>query len=147
KKKELVTDNPQGEPVNVITFDDGLAEAEGVVMRIKDAVKSRKFKYRDHAIFMRINALTRSLESAFVKHGIPFQIVKGLAFFERKENKDVLAYLRLLANPNDSVSFLRIVNEPGRGIGKVSLDKLQGFAADKEMSLFDAAGLVGQITD
>ena len=147
KKKDLLTDNPQGDPVNVITFDDGLAEAEGVVVRIKDAVTSGKFKYRDHAIFMRINALTRSLESAFVKHGVPFQIVKGLAFFERKENRDVLAYLRLLANPQDTVSFLRIVNAPPRGIGKVSLDKLQGYAADKEISLLAAAGQVARITD
>jgi DNA helicase-2/ATP-dependent DNA helicase PcrA len=147
KKKELVTDNPQGEPVQVLTFDNGLDEAEGVVVRIKEAVKGGKFKYRDHAIFMRINALTRSLESAFVKHGVPFQIVKGLAFFERKENRDVLAYLRLLANPQDTVSFLRVVNEPPRGIGKVSLDKLQAFAADQEISLMAAAGQVARITE
>ncbi|VTR97337.1 atp-dependent dna helicase : DNA helicase OS=Singulisphaera acidiphila (strain ATCC BAA-1392 / DSM 18658 / VKM B-2454 / MOB10) GN=Sinac_5592 PE=4 SV=1: UvrD-helicase: UvrD_C [Gemmata massiliana] len=147
KKKDLVTDNPQGDPVRVITFDNGLDEAEGVVLRIKEAVKSGKFKYRDHAIFMRINALTRSLESAFVKHGVKFQIVKGLAFFERKENRDVLAYLRLLANPQDTVSFLRVVNEPGRGIGKVSLDKLQGFAADQEIGLLAAAGQVAKITE
>ena len=100
-------------------------------MRIKEAVKAGRFKYRDLAIFVRINALTRTLESAFVKHGVPFQIVKGLAFFDRKENRDVLAYLRLLVNPHDTVSFLRVVNEPARGIGKVSLDKLQAFAADQ----------------
>ncbi len=147
KKKILVTDNPQGDPVNVLTFDNGLDEAEGVVVRIKEAVKSGKFKYRDHAIFMRINALTRSLESAFVKHGVPFQIVKGLAFFQRKENRDVLAYLRLLANPQDTISFLRVVNEPARGIGKVSLDKLQGFAADQEIGLLAAAGQVARITE
>jgi DNA helicase II / ATP-dependent DNA helicase PcrA len=147
KKKSLVTENPQGEPIRVITFDNGLDEAEGVVMRIKEAVKSGKYKYRDHAIFMRINALTRSLESAFVKHGVPFQIVKGLAFFERKENKDVLAYLRLLVNPADSISFLRIVNEPARGIGKASLDKLQAFAADQELTLFAAAGQVARVTE
>jgi len=147
KKKELVTDNEQGPPVNVLTFDSGLDEAEGVVVRIKEAVKGGRFKYRDHAIFMRINALTRSLESAFVKHGVPFQIVKGLAFFERKENRDVLAYLRLLANPQDTVSFLRIVNEPPRGIGKISLDKLQSFAADQEIGLLAAAGQVARITD
>jgi DNA helicase-2/ATP-dependent DNA helicase PcrA len=147
KKKSLVTDNEQGAPVRVITFDNGLDEAEGVVARIKEAVKGGKFKYRDHAIFMRINALTRALEGAFVKHGVPFQIVKGLAFFERKENRDVLAYLRLLVNPQDSVSFLRIVNEPGRGIGKVSLDKLQGFAADQEIGLLAAAGQVARITE
>ena len=147
KKKSLVTDNEQGEAVKVITFNDGLSEAEGVVLRIKDAVASGKFKYGDHAIFTRINALTRSLESAFVKHGVPFQIVKGLAFFERKENRDMLAYLRLLANPQDTVSFLRIVNEPARGIGKVSLDKLQSFAANLEIGLLEAAGQVARITE
>jgi DNA helicase-2/ATP-dependent DNA helicase PcrA len=147
KKKSLVTDNPQGEPVRVLTFDNGLDEAEGVVIRIRDAAKAGTHRYRDFAIFMRINALTRSLESAFVKHGVPFQIVKGLAFFERKENRDVLAYLRLLVNPQDSVSFLRIVNEPARGIGKVSLDKLQHFAADQEIGLLAAAAQVAKIPE
>ncbi len=147
KKKTLVTDNPQGEPVRVLTFDSGLDEAEGVVVRIKEAVKSGTYRYRDHAIFLRINALTRSLESAFVKHGVPFQIVKGLAFFERKENRDVLAYLRLLVNPQDAVSFLRVVNEPPRGIGKVSLDKLQRYAADNEISLLAAAGQVHMVPE
>jgi DNA helicase-2/ATP-dependent DNA helicase PcrA len=147
KKKSLVTDNPVGEPVRVLTFDNGLDEAEGVVVRIKAAVQSGKYRYRDHAIFMRINALTRSLESAFVKHGVPFQIVKGLAFFDRKENRDVLAYLRLLVNPQDTVSFMRVVNEPARGIGKVSLDKLQSYAASLEISLLAAAGQVAKIPD
>ena len=96
---------------------------------------------------MRINALTRSLESAFVKHGVPFQIVKGLAFFDRKENRDVMAYLRLLVNPADPVSFLRIVNEPTRGIGKVSLDKLVAFATDNELTLTVACGQVHRVSD
>ncbi len=147
KKKSLVTDNPAGAPVRVLTFDNGLDEAEGVVVRIKEAVKAGRFRYRDHAIFLRINALTRSLESAFVKHGVPFQIVKGLAFFERKENRDVLAYLRLVVNPQDNVSFLRIVNEPGRGVGKVSLDKLQSFAGREEIALLAAAGQVARVTE
>lgn len=147
KKKHLVTENEYGDPVHVLTFDNGLDEAEGVVMRIKDEVKAGRAKYRDHAIFMRINALTRSLESAFVKHGVPFQIVKGLAFFDRKENKDVLAYLRLLANPQDSVSFMRIVNQPSRGIGKVSLERLVRFAEQNEIGLLAAASQVAQITD
>src|SRR5262249_10645251 len=140
--KKLITDNQHGEPVRILTFDNGLDEAEGVVMRIKEAVAAGRFKYRDHAIFMRINALSRSLESAFVKHGVPFQIVKGLAFFERKENRDILAYLRLIVNPQDAVSFLRIVNEPGRGIGKVSLDKLSAFAGKSEIGLLAAAAQV-----
>jgi DNA helicase-2/ATP-dependent DNA helicase PcrA len=147
KKKSLVTDNEAGEPVRVLHFDNGLDEAEGVVLRIKEAVKAGKFRYRDHAIFMRINALTRSLESAFVKHGVPFQIVKGLAFFERKENRDVLAYLRLLVNPQDAISFQRIVNEPPRGVGKVSLDRLAAWAAREEIGLLSAAGQVARIAE
>ena len=147
KKKDLVTDNPQGEPVRVLTFDSGLDEAEGVVVRIKEAVKAGTYRYRDHAIFLRVNALTRSLESAFVKHGVPFQIVKGLAFFERKENKDVLAYLRLLVNPQDVVSFLRVVNEPPRGIGKVSVERLVRYADENEIGPLEAAGAVQKIPE
>ncbi|MGL6072695.1 MAG: ATP-dependent helicase [Fimbriiglobus sp.] len=147
KKKSLITENADGEPVRILTYNNGLDEAEGVVVRIKEGVKASQFRYRDHAIFLRINALTRTLESAFVKHGVPFQIVKGLAFFDRKENKDVLAYLRLLVNPADTVSFQRVVNEPARGIGKVSLDKLQQYANDREVSLLSAAAQVAMIAD
>ena len=147
KKKTLVTSNPPGDPVRVLTFDNGLDEAEGVAQRIKQSVQQGKFRYRDHAVFLRINALSRSLESAFVKHGVPFQIVKGLGFFERKENKDVLAYLRLLVNPQDMVSFHRVVNEPARGIGKVSLDRLVRYAAENELSLLGAAGVVHKIPE
>ena len=147
KKKALVTANPEGEPVRVLTFDNGLEEAEGVVVRIKEAVQAKKFRYRDHAIFLRINALSRTLESAFVKHGVPFQIVKGLAFFDRKENKDILAYLRLLVNPSDTVSFLRVVNEPPRGVGKVSLDRLVSYAADLDITLLNAAAQVQKIPE
>lgn len=147
KKKTLVTANPQGEAVTVLNYNTGLEEAEGVVLRIKQAVAAKQCRYRDCAIFMRINALTRTLESAFVKHGVPFQIVKGLAFFERKENKDVLAYLRLIVNPNDTVSFLRVVNEPARGVGKTSLDRLVSYAERNEMSLMQAAGSAAKITE
>jgi DNA helicase-2/ATP-dependent DNA helicase PcrA len=76
---------------------------------------------------------------------VPFQIVKGLGFFERKENKDVIAYLRLLVNPADNISLLRVVNEPARGIGKVSLDHLQTFADENQLSLFQATGQVAKI--
>ena len=82
-------------------------EADQVVARIRQAVSDQRFNYKDVAVFVRMNALTRTLESAFIKHGVPFQIVKGVAYFERKENKDILAYLRLLLNPNDNLSFLR----------------------------------------
>jgi DNA helicase-2/ATP-dependent DNA helicase PcrA len=145
KKKILRTDNREGEPVRVLTFDTGLDEAQIIAQRIKDAVQAGKYKYRDFAVFVRMNALTRTLESAFIQRGVPFQIVKGLAFFERKENKDVLAYLRLLVNPADSISFLRAVNEPTRGIGKVSLDHLQAYAEQNQVSLLEAAGQAAKI--
>ena len=147
KKKTLVTGNPDGEAVKVLTYDSGLDEAEGVVLRIKEAVAKGGIRYRDHAIFLRINALSRTLESAFVKHGVPFQIVKGLAFFDRKENKDVLAYLRLLVNPNDTVSFLRAVNEPARGVGKVSLERVVNWANEHEMSPALACAQVARIPE
>ena len=147
KDKTLTTENGDGAPVKVLRFDNGLDEAEGIVLAIKKTNQDGRFRYRDHAIFLRINALTRSLESAFVKHGVPFQIVKGLAFFDRKENRDVLAYLRLLVNPADPVSFLRIVNEPTRGIGKVSLDKLVAFATDNELTLTVACGQVHRVPE
>src|SRR5207244_6985824 len=101
--------------------------------------------YRDFAILFRVNALTRALETAFVRQRVPFQLVRGLAFFERKENKDVLAYLRLLLNPRDEISFLRVVNEPARGVGQTSVERLQEYAEAREISLLEAAGKVANI--
>ncbi len=147
KKKSLVTENEDGTPVQVLTFDNGLDEADLVVKRIRDEVNAGNRRYRDFAIFLRINALTRTLESAFIKHAIPFQIVRGQAFFDRKENRDVLAYLRLLVNPKDDVAFLRIVNEPARGIGKTSLGRLQEFAEPRELSLLQAAAQIDKIPE
>src|SRR5262249_25589806 len=82
---------------------------------------------------------TRTLELAFTRERVPYQIVKGLAFYDRKENRDVLAYLRLLLNPRDNLSFERAVNEPARGIGKVSLEHLRTDAEPRELSLLAAA--------
>ncbi len=145
KPKDLITDNADGNPVTVQVFESGVEEAEGVARHILDAVRSGKRAYRDFAIFLRINALTRGLETAFVKHRVPFQIVKGLAFFDRKENRDVMAYLRLLVNPRDELSFLRVINEPARGVGKVSLEHLRNHANKFELSLLEAASQVAKI--
>ena len=154
KPKTLYTANVDGSKPGVLLFETGLEEADLVVKRIRDAVqgepggvspRSERRHYRDFAILMRINALTRNLEGAFVRHRVPFQIVRGVAFFERKENRDVLAYLRLLLNPKDDLSFLRAVNEPARGIGKTSLEHLQNYAEPREMSLLAAAEQVDKI--
>jgi DNA helicase-2/ATP-dependent DNA helicase PcrA len=145
KPKDLVTDNEPGRPVTVLTFETSQDEADGLGRCIREAVEKGGRRYRDFALFLRINALSRTLESAFVRQRVPFQIVKGLAFFERKENRDVLAYLRLLLNPRDDLSFLRAVNEPARGIGKVSLEHLRTYAQPRELSLLAAATEVNRI--
>src|SRR5262245_44831881 len=145
KPKDLFTDNPAGAPVTVLTFETGQDEAEGIARRIREAVAAGKRRFRDCAVFLRINALSLGLEKAFVKQRVPFQIVKGLAFYERKENRDVLAYLRLLLNPRDDLSFERIVNEPPRGVGKVSLEHLRGYAEPRELSLRAAAAEVAKV--
>jgi DNA helicase-2/ATP-dependent DNA helicase PcrA len=145
KEMTLHTANAEGNKPEVLLFESGLDEAEQVVQRIRAAVASGARYYRDFAILLRINALTRGLETAFVRQRVPFQIVRGLAFFDRKENRDVLAYLRLLVNPRDDISFLRAVNEPARGIGKTSVEHLQTFAEPRELSLLAAAAQVDKI--
>ena len=145
KPKNLYTEKTGGDPVTVLSHETGLDEAENIARRIAQAVEEGKHHYRDFAIFLRVNALSRNLETAFVRQRIPFQIVRGLAFFDRKENRDVLAYLRLLLNPKDDLSFLRVVNEPARGIGKTSLEHLRGYAEPREMSLLAACGEVDKI--
>jgi DNA helicase-2/ATP-dependent DNA helicase PcrA len=145
KPKDLVTENPAGKPVQILTFEDGLAEAEEVARRIRKSVEQEGRKFLDFAIFLRVNALSRAVESAFLQQRVPYQMVRGLAFFERKENRDILAYLRLLLNPRDDLSFLRIVNEPARGIGKTSLEHLQSYAEPRGLSLLAAAAQVHQV--
>jgi len=139
KPKNLETENPEGQPVTVLTFDTGETEAEGIARRIKEAVTGGKRRYRDFAVFLRINALTRGLERAFTTFQVPFQIVKGLAFFDRKENRDVLAYLQLLLNPRNELALDRIINEPSRGIGPMTMQNLRVYAEPRELSLLEAA--------
>ncbi len=145
KEMTLHTANAEGARPEVLLFETGVEEAEMVAQRILAAVASGRRHYRDFAILMRVNALTRSLETAFLKQRVPFQIVRGLAFFERKENRNVLAYLRLLVNPRDDLSFLRAVNEPARGIGKTSLQHLQNYSGPRELSLLAAAAQVDKV--
>jgi len=145
KPKPLHTAKAEGSKVTILEFPTSHDESEGLARRIKAAVADRGREYRDIAIFLRMNALSRGLEAALIKHRIPYQIVRGLAFFERKENKDILAYLRLLLNPRDDLSFLRVVNEPARGIGKTSLEHLKDYAAPRGLSLLEAAAQADKI--
>ncbi|HMP03931.1 MAG TPA: UvrD-helicase domain-containing protein [Gemmatales bacterium] len=139
KDKNLHTSNPEGGKVAVLEFASSHDEAAGLAQRIQAAVEAGGRRYRDIAIFLRMNALSRTLETAFIKHRVPYQIVRGVAFFERKENKDILAYLRLLLNPRDDLSFLRVVNEPARGIGKTSLEHLKDYCRPRDLALLEGA--------
>ncbi len=137
--KNLWTDNPEGERIVVEGCDDDREEGRTIVTRITQEVTHRKLSLNDIAVLYRTNAQSRSIEDALRRAGIPYVIIGGVAFYRRKEIKDVLAYLKLLANPRDAESFLRIVNIPARGIGATSLGRLDGFAKERGISLLEAA--------
>lgn len=120
--KKLWTDAGEGQPVKVLQVASERAEAEAVVRRIKNASDARFRSYKDFAVLYRTNAQSRALEEAFVRYGVPYRIVGGVRFYDRKEIKDIMAYLRLIYQPEDRVSFERIVNVPTRGIGTKSLE-------------------------
>ncbi len=147
KPKKLITENGAGEKVKILEFASGLDEAYGIAKLLRELVDKEGVQFKHCAIFLRMNALSRVLETAFIKQRIPYQIVRGLAFFDRKENKDVLAYLRLLVNPMDTISFRRAVNVPARGVGDTSLGKLEDYAEAREMSLLHAANHIDAITE
>ena len=129
KAKALTTENAEGQPVELVIYGTETEEAHGVASKIVELVREGgEYAYRDVAVFCRVTALTRGLEQAFRLAKIPYQVVGGLSFYERQEIKDVLAYLNLMANPKDNVSFGRVVNVPPRGIGKTTLEKLSGRA-------------------
>lgn len=147
KVKVLHTRKPSGEAVELRQYNDGQDEAGGITNEIRALVESGERQWKDFAIFYRVNSLSRTLETALARQRIPYQVAGGLAFFERMEVKDLLAYLRLIENPRDRIAFLRIVNTPTRGIGKSSLDKLTGWADRSATTLLDAAREPGRVPD
>jgi len=145
KHKDLITDNDEGAPVQLLSFPDGSAEAEGIALTIREMIDSGDFTYADIAIFYRVNALSRQLEMALMRHRIPHQITTGTAFYDRKEVKELLAYLRLIENPRDQSAFFRIVNKPLRGLGKTSQNRLYRWAEINHVSLFDACKRASEV--
>jgi DNA helicase-2/ATP-dependent DNA helicase PcrA len=137
-KKNLWTANSLGEPVRIIQCMDDLEEGGQIVRAIQQESLRCKLDLKDFAVLYRTNAQSRVLEEAFIKNSIPYEIVGGIRFYERKEIKDVLAYLRVLANPTDEESLLRIINYPTRGIGDVTIEHLRRFAAKNSLSIFDS---------
>lgn len=133
-KKELVTANPSGVPVTLHKYASSAAEANAIGREVLSQVGTGARTYSDFAVLIRLHTLSKDVEAVFIKGKIPYRIVGGMTFFERKEVKDALAYVKLAINPNDSVSFLRAVNEPTRGIGKAALDRLTAYTAEIETS-------------
>ncbi|TWT36404.1 ATP-dependent DNA helicase PcrA [Posidoniimonas corsicana] len=145
KKKALFTENDEGQPIRLVTYADQDAEANSIARQIQDAIESGERKASDFAIFYRINALSRSIERALRAHRVPFQMVRGQEFYQRKEIKDVLAYCQLINNPKDDVAFERTVNSPTRGIGKKTLEALGDHAYRYGAPLLEAARESGLI--
>jgi DNA helicase II / ATP-dependent DNA helicase PcrA len=138
--KKLWTAETTGKPIQVVSVSTERAEAETVVRRIKNAVDGGTRRFNEFAILYRTNAQSRSIEEAFLHYGVPYRIVGGQRFYDRKEIKDIIAYLRFIFQPADSVSFERIVNVPTRGIGKVSLQRFYEWKESENISLIEALG-------
>ena len=145
KHKVLRTENVEGDPVRLIAFPDQQSEAQAIAEEIRGLIKENIFQPDEIAIFYRANWLSRSIEHALRAAGIPFQIVNGYEFYQRREIKDLLAYLHLLNNPSDSVAFERVINVPPRKIGKVTVQRLKEYAQENRMALFEAARQSGLI--
>ncbi|NLY11361.1 MAG: DNA helicase PcrA [Firmicutes bacterium] len=138
KAKLLFTENEEGESIGFFRANDEKHEAAFVANVISNGVREKGYDYEDFTILYRTHAQSRVLEEEFIRRGIPYKIVSGLRFYERKEIKDLLAYLRLIYNSADDYSLSRIINVPKRGIGLTTLTKLESYAQEKEISLFEA---------
>ncbi|MEI8218875.1 MAG: 3'-5' exonuclease, partial [Elusimicrobiota bacterium] len=137
-EKKLWTQNSEGEPVQLIEARNELDEAQDIVLKVQELVRRYGYKLNDFAVFYRTNAQSRVLEDGFRREGIPYAVIGTMRFYERAEIKDVLAYLKLVHNPHDNVSFKRVVNVPRRGIGKATIDALDKLATEKNCSLWQA---------
>lgn len=139
RPKELWTENSQGEKITYYRGENERDEARFIISQIQKQKSDDGRSYGDFAVLYRTNAQSRIVEETLLKANIPYKMVGGHKFYDRKEIKDILAYLQVIANPADSISFERIVNVPKRGIGSTSIEKLRGFANLHDFSLLEAA--------
>ncbi|RFB10222.1 DNA helicase PcrA [Bacillus sp. HNG] len=145
KAKNLWTENDEGNKIFYYRADSESGEAQFVAGKIRELVDGGKRSYKDIAILYRTNAQSRVMEEVLLKSNINYQIVGGIKFYDRKEIKDILAYLRVIANPDDDISLTRIINVPKRGIGATSIDKIANYAIAQDLSIFQALQEVEQI--
>jgi len=135
RHKELWTDNPEGEPVKVVSCADEKQEAAWVVEEYQRLHDEEDLAWGQMAVFYRINSLSRVMEETLRTAGVPYQIARGTAFYDRKEIKDAIAYLRVVANPADEVNLLRVINTPARGISAASVKAMQAYAVAHNLPL------------
>lgn len=146
-KKDLWTENPSGDPIRVLECVDDQDEALKMVRIIREEVGTDGLGLKDIALLYRTNAQSRALEDALRRSGIPYTIIGGIRFYERKEIKDIIAYFRAIVNPRDQESLLRIINYPARGIGDVSLQKVKAFAGKEGLLFGEALRATDRIQD
>jgi DNA helicase-2/ATP-dependent DNA helicase PcrA len=142
KPKRLWTDNEAGVPVSVIQTYNEDEEAQFVISEIERLVSENLTTAGGCAVMYRVNAQSRALEEAYMRYGLPYKLVGGTRFYQRREIKDVIAYLRIIHNPADSISLTRIINVPGRGIGQRTLAELSGWSKNQDISLYSAIKMV-----
>jgi DNA helicase-2/ATP-dependent DNA helicase PcrA len=146
KDKKLWTERQGGDKITMRTLANERDEGEFIVKTIINNLEAAEEKdYRNFVVLYRTNAQSRVLEEAFLRHAIPYKIVGGIKFYERKEIKDLVAYLRVLQNPNDSISLLRIINTPARKIGQKTLETIQEYALQNDISFWQALSEIDRI--
>jgi len=146
KEKTLWTDNETGSILHIYKADNEYDEARFVAEKVQEMEESGKL-YSDFAVLYRTNAQSRAVEDQLVKRNIPYRIFGGVRFYERKEIKDIISYLKVLANPADSVALKRIINVPKRGIGNTSIERVTLFAEKEDLCFYDALGRLEEIPD
>ena len=146
KSKSLWTENSEGSKVRIIHCEDENVESKEIAVNISEFIKNGNL-HSDIAVFYRTNAQSRVLETRMLREGIPYSIVGSVAFFKRKEIKDVLSYLKLCANPNDDLSFERIINVPARGIGATTIRRLREWAVLNSANMSKAISRVQEIKE
>lgn len=135
--KKLWTENEEGSMPTIFSGDDEYNEAKYIAEQINSLKREEYYKFSDFAILYRMNSQSRAIEEILRREDIPYKIIGGLKFYERKEIKDIIAYLRLIFNTSDNISLKRIINEPKRGIGKTSLENIESLSEDSGKSMYD----------
>ena len=136
-KKELWTENDEGNLPRVYSAKNEYDEGTYIAEQIEHLRREEYYKYSDFAVLYRMNTQSRAIEEMLRREGIPYKIIGGLKFYERKEIKDIISYLRLIQNPAENLSLKRVVNEPKRGIGKTSLDKMEEISNNTGESMYE----------